>query len=160
MPDVPVNGFAVDSNDPTNPGVSVLYAGTDIGVYQSPDGGITWAPFGQGFPRVTVFDMAIQNVKRVLRIATHGRGMWEAALNPLDIATAVSRKTHGAPGPFDIPLALSGPATTEPRDGGAGGDFTVVFTFTIRSPRSTRRPSTAARWAADWSIQPYRANTS
>src|SRR5204862_4881901 len=39
-----------------------------------------WSPYGQGLPRVAVFDMVIQNVKRVLRIATHGRGMWEIPL--------------------------------------------------------------------------------
>jgi len=77
VPDVPVNAFAVDTNDPSHPGVSVLYAGTDIGVYQSIDGGSKWVPFGIGLPRVAVFDMGIPNGKRVLRIATHGRGMWE-----------------------------------------------------------------------------------
>src|SRR5205085_12468237 len=59
VPDVPVNAFAVDPVAPTN-----LYAGTDIGVYRSSDGGTTWAPFGTGLPRVAVFDMAIQNPHR------------------------------------------------------------------------------------------------
>ncbi len=80
LPNIPVNGFAVDANDPTNPGVSVLYAGTDIGVYASSDGGASWAPFGTGLPRVSVFDMAIQPTSRILRVATHGRGMWEIQL--------------------------------------------------------------------------------
>ena len=32
-------------------------------------------------PRVPVFDMAIQATNRVLRIATHGRGIWEISLS-------------------------------------------------------------------------------
>lgn len=130
LPDVPVNGLATDASDPANPGVSVLFAGTDIGVFRSTDGGATWAPFGTGFPRVAVFDMAIQQVKRVLRIATHGRGMWEVPLNPLAATTAVSRKTHGGAGTFDIDLPFTGSPGVECRLDGATNDFTVVVTFT------------------------------
>jgi len=80
LPNIPVNGFAIDANDPAHPGISVLYAGTDIGVYNSTDGGASWNPFGTGLPRVSVFDMAIQPTSRILRVATHGRGMWEIGL--------------------------------------------------------------------------------
>ncbi|MCU1264699.1 MAG: hypothetical protein JWM21_1017 [Acidobacteria bacterium] len=72
LPDIPINALAVD---PLNS--NALYVGTDIGVYFSADGGTTWNPFGFGLPRVAVFGMGIQNTSRVLRIATHGRGMWE-----------------------------------------------------------------------------------
>ena len=75
IPQVPVSGFAVDPQDSNS-----LYAGTDIGVYHSPDGGVTWAPLGQGLPRVAVFDVAISNVQRLLRVATHGRGIWEIGI--------------------------------------------------------------------------------
>ena len=47
---------------------------------------------------------------------------------PLPLSV-VSRKTHTGTGPFDIPLALTGSATTEPRSGGASNNFTIVFTF-------------------------------
>lgn len=73
IPDVPVNGFAVDPLNSNN-----LYAGTDIGVYNSTDGGNTWNPYGTGLPRVAVFDLKV-TAKRTVRIATHGRGMWETA---------------------------------------------------------------------------------
>jgi Carboxypeptidase regulatory-like domain/Domain of unknown function (DUF4214) len=87
LPDVPVNGFAVDPQL-----TSRLFAGTDIGVYVSEDNGTRWSPYGQGLPRVAVFDIAIQNVKRVLRIATHGRGMWEI---PLFLPTAAPASVSG-----------------------------------------------------------------
>jgi hypothetical protein len=80
LPNIPINGFVADANDPTFPGVTVLYAGTDIGVYRSSDAGVSWAPFGIGLPRAPVFDMAIQATHHILRVATHGRGMWEIQL--------------------------------------------------------------------------------
>jgi hypothetical protein len=95
IPDVPVNGFVVDPNDSNN-----LFAGTDIGVYNSTDGGANWAPYGTGLPVVAVFDMAIQNVHRVLRISTHGRGMWEVDLN------------SAPPTPPAAPTALSATAVS------------------------------------------------
>jgi hypothetical protein len=98
LPDVPVNAFAVDINDPSHAGVSVLYAGTDIGVYQSVDGGANWVPFGIGLPRVAVFDMGIPNGKRVVRIATHGRGMWEIEIPNCMMATPADITTGNDPG--------------------------------------------------------------
>jgi hypothetical protein len=75
IPSVPINTLAVD---PVNS--NIIYAGTDIGVYSSNDSGANWSPFGSGFPRVAVFDLAIQPTNRLLRAATHGRGIWETPL--------------------------------------------------------------------------------
>ena len=86
IPSVPINSFVID---PVND--NILYAGTDIGVYYSTDAGLTWNPYGTGLPRVAVFDMAIQPTSRTLRVATHGRGMWEIALVPSLEADVQSR---------------------------------------------------------------------
>jgi photosystem II stability/assembly factor-like uncharacterized protein len=77
IPDVPVNALVIDPLNSSN-----IYAGTDIGVYNSLDGGATWNPFGTGLPVVAVFDMKLQQANRFIRIATHGRGMWEISLQP------------------------------------------------------------------------------
>jgi hypothetical protein len=45
--------------------------------------------------------------------------------SPLQVVSAVSRKTQGGAGTFDIPLP-----GVESRSGGTGGDQTLVFTFT------------------------------
>jgi hypothetical protein len=112
LPDVPVNAFAVDTNDPSHAGVSVLYAGTDIGVYQSVDGGANWVPFGIGLPRVAVFDMGIPNGKRVLRIATHGRGMWEIEIPDCMIATPANITTGNDLGQCGANVSYPDPSFT------------------------------------------------
>ncbi len=47
----------------------------------------------------------------------------------LTLQTAASRKSHGAPGAFDIDLPLSGSPGIEPRNAAAGNGHTLVFVF-------------------------------
>ncbi|HEY7403911.1 MAG TPA: Ig-like domain repeat protein [Candidatus Angelobacter sp.] len=84
LPDVPVNAFAVD---PFNP--NYLYSGTDIGVFNSIDGGANWSAYGAGLPRVAVFDLNIQKTAHKIRIGTHGRGAWEIAASKFANATSL-----------------------------------------------------------------------
>ena len=72
VPDVPCNTFAID---PQN--TNTLFVGTDIGVFRSIDGGTSWEPFSDGLPRVAVFGMEFHRTERLLRISTHGRGIYE-----------------------------------------------------------------------------------
>ena len=84
LPDIPIDSIVVDRYSAVPPAAgSTVYLGTDIGVYQSTDGGANWAVFNPGntLPVLPVFDMAFQDQggypTRILRIATHGRGIWE-----------------------------------------------------------------------------------
>jgi photosystem II stability/assembly factor-like uncharacterized protein len=61
--------------DPLKAGL--LYAGTEFGLWISPDGGRTWASFkGGDLPAVAVRDIAFQHRDASLALATHGRGIW------------------------------------------------------------------------------------
>jgi hypothetical protein len=84
IPSIPINALAIDPAKPYR-----VFAGTDMGVYISEDAGANWSPYGQGLPRVAVFDMAIQPSSRILRVATHGRGMWEIGLQAPTAAPAI-----------------------------------------------------------------------
>jgi hypothetical protein len=127
LPDISVNAMVVDPLNSNH-----LYIGTDRGVYFYDAGTATpsWQLYGTGLPNVQVFDLAIQNSFRVLRAATHGRGFYEipTVVPPLPV-NAVSRKMHGAFGPFDIPLPLTGAPGIECRTGAAGGTHQVVISF-------------------------------
>jgi len=75
IPDIPVDVVIVD---PLNP--NTIYAGTDVGIFRSIDAGANWSAFSAGLPRVAVFDLEIANAQRILRAATHGRGIYEISL--------------------------------------------------------------------------------
>src|SRR5262249_20635117 len=58
-------------------GSSLLFVGTELGLWISVDGGRHWAEFkGGDFPSVAVRDMQIHPREHDLVLATHGRGIW------------------------------------------------------------------------------------
>jgi photosystem II stability/assembly factor-like uncharacterized protein len=79
LPDVPVSAIAVNPRDDDN-----LYVATDIGVFTTYDNGEVWLPFGKGLPRVPVLEIDFRRVDNfdelILRIATHGRSMWQCVV--------------------------------------------------------------------------------
>ncbi len=73
LPDVPTNSIAID---PLN--TDDVYVGNDLGVYYSPDAGATWENFSDALPDATmVMDLNVSPANRTLRIATHGRGIYQ-----------------------------------------------------------------------------------
>lgn len=59
----------------------VIWAGTEIGLFETTDGGDTWAMITD-FPAVTIWDFKIKDGQVI--IATHGRGIWTADVPELE----------------------------------------------------------------------------
>jgi photosystem II stability/assembly factor-like uncharacterized protein len=108
-----IRGYAhVIKEDPSRPGL--LYLGTELGLWISPDGGVTWAEFkGSGFPSVAVRDLAFATRDGDLVIATHGRGIW--IVDDLAPLRALTDAVMGR----DVAILPGRPA--QQRMGGVGG---------------------------------------
>ena len=57
----------------------IIWAGTEIGIFESTDNGANWHYADNGLPAVSVWQMFIQDNNIV--VATHGRGIWSLDLN-------------------------------------------------------------------------------
>lgn len=73
FPDVAVYCLYVRPDNP-----AIIWVGTEIGIVESQDNGLTWALL-EDFPNASVWDMKGQDDQVV--IATHGRGIWTATIN-------------------------------------------------------------------------------
>ena len=90
-----ISGFVTNREESTNgfPDVATyslvvmpfdtnqIWVGTEIGLFESLDGGATWAYADNGLPPVAIWEMKIVNDEVVL--ATHGRGIWSVSLPEL-----------------------------------------------------------------------------
>jgi PKD repeat protein len=77
LPNIPANTVAID---PLN--VQRIFVGTDIGVYESTDGGSNFVPMSTGMPAgLVISDLEIDNSPYVLTAGTYGRGAWQIDLN-------------------------------------------------------------------------------
>ncbi len=59
----------------------ILWAGTEIGLFISEDGGQTWLAADNGMPNVAIFQMSI--VDNQVLVGTHGRGIWTVEIPEL-----------------------------------------------------------------------------
>jgi photosystem II stability/assembly factor-like uncharacterized protein len=78
---IPVGPVNVIREDPVNS--SILYVGTDAGVFVTSDGGKKWEILGN-LPFAYVHDLAIHPRDNMIIIATHGRGIWVLDANPIN----------------------------------------------------------------------------
>lgn len=71
LPDVPTSAVALADFD-----AEVAYAGTDVGVFRTVDGGETWTAFQDGLPRSPVTELKFNRRHNRLFAATMGRGVY------------------------------------------------------------------------------------
>lgn len=84
LPDVPHNTVTFDPNN-----TSIIYVGNDLGVYFATDIPVTspgasatlnWTTYNEGFTDATLVSDLLVTSNNKLRLATHGRGLWEREL--------------------------------------------------------------------------------
>ncbi|MBI9062410.1 MAG: hypothetical protein JEZ14_10520 [Marinilabiliaceae bacterium] len=102
FPDVAVYSLVVMPHD-----TNILWAGTEIGLFESTDGGLNWHYADNGLPAVCIWDMKI--VGQQVIVGTHGLGVWTVDIPEI-------------PSPVDLPLILA--AAKKP-----GGDYLYTLDF-------------------------------
>lgn len=92
FPDVATYCVQVMPYDP-----NIIWAGTEIGIIESTDNGVSWHYSNNGFPAACIWDMKIVDDEVV--VATHGRGIWSVALSELanykPLAVTLSPRING-----------------------------------------------------------------
>lgn len=77
FPNVATYSLLVMPYDP-----NVMWAGTEIGLFVSTNGGASWTYSNNGLPPVAIWQMRLADGGRVV-LATHGRGVWTVAVPEL-----------------------------------------------------------------------------
>jgi photosystem II stability/assembly factor-like uncharacterized protein len=93
---------------------NIIWAGTEIGIYETTDGGAHWSYADNGFPATAVYEMVIVNDQIV--VATHGRGVW--SVNIPELAN------------YEPPAITKSPRLNPVAQNPSG---TLVIPFTLRS---------------------------
>ena len=70
-----------------------LYVGMQSGVYYTNDNLSGWEPFSTNLPRVQTSELEIHYPSRKIRVATYGRGIWEADLYD-EVATEITAPSN------------------------------------------------------------------
>ncbi len=123
LPDVPVETLLVDPDDSSR-----LYAGSDLGVFASFDGGNTWVRDDSPFANAITPTLSIERTggTRYLYAFTYGRGVWRVPLGGGNTASCT----------YSIPAAVAADAT--------GGTVAIKVTTPPRCAWSVTPAGTAS----------------
>ena len=156
-------------DDPKDP--SLLYVGTEFGVFFSRDNGARWTRLRGGLPTILVRDMAIHKRDDELAIATFGRGFYVLddlaplrAMTPAVVASGAALLPVGRAPLYIESSPLGGRAASF--QGGSfylaqNPAFGATFTYYLREQLRTRREArqvaerAAARKNADVMYPPW-----
>ncbi|HTU70308.1 MAG TPA: sialidase family protein [Candidatus Baltobacteraceae bacterium] len=69
LPNSPATALAVDGR--------TIFAGTDLGIYTTTDGGATWSRNSDGLPNAGINQLLLDEANHVILAATNGRGIWQ-----------------------------------------------------------------------------------
>lgn len=125
LPNIPVHSVVID---PTSPGGSRIFVGTDIGVFVTTDTGATWRRENTGFANTVVEELVLQRnaVTGVLELFafTHGRSAYK---------TTVAETNPPVPTAIDIAAKSATPGSLN-----AGSDVLLTAQITPGTlPNST-----------------------
>jgi hypothetical protein len=126
LPQVPVNALAADQDWRGR-----LFAGTELGVYVTEDGGASWSAMREGMPHVVVMDLVRHQGTQTLFAATYGRSLYTYALGQLGPADGDGDGSDNNqdcaladPGAFAVPGEVTGLTVDKFPDG-----LTAVLTW-------------------------------
>ena len=84
LPDVPFHCITYNPTDPNK-----IFAGSDLGVFTSVDGGLTWTAFNSNMPDgAMVFDLVYSSADTSLVAFTHGYGAYKISLSDFSIGVS------------------------------------------------------------------------
>ncbi|MEM7307711.1 MAG: hypothetical protein AAF682_13615 [Planctomycetota bacterium] len=143
------------ANTPFDP--MTLYAGTDIGVFRSLDGGQSWHPFIEDFPVAPVSELVFvpndaQGATHRLIAATNGRGLWSRDI-PGDPVLYVDRTAQSPwgfqDGSFEYPyLTVAAAIAAAP-----AGSAIAIRAETYAEPITTTKSVRLVTWAGSSVLQ-------
>ncbi|MCK5686292.1 T9SS type A sorting domain-containing protein, partial [bacterium] len=95
FPDVVTHSLLVMPHNP-----NIIWVGTDIGLFESTDNGVSWHIADNGLPPVSVYEMHIRGNQIV--VATHGRGIWSVDIEEINNAPYISSFEHSGIGTLEV----------------------------------------------------------
>jgi photosystem II stability/assembly factor-like uncharacterized protein len=87
---LPGESINVVREDPSRK--DLLYVGTDMGVFVTYDGGLSWEALQGGLPHTPVHDIAVQPRENEMVIASHARSVWALSLKAVHDLTPEIRR--------------------------------------------------------------------
>ena len=80
LPDAPVNDFLADPDRQNR-----YFVATDVGVFETWNGGASWSMLGTDLPNVVCTSLALDRPNQTLVVGTYGRSLFSTVIAPTDI---------------------------------------------------------------------------